>query len=85
MKKILCWWFGCKPDFDNQVQVGYVDYATPCKRCGAPDTSYGDMVGDTKHAALCWFLKYWLFRKWWPMKCVQCGKRFGDHYYCIPF
>jgi len=32
-------------------------------------------------------VRYWLFRRWWPEKCHECGKRFGTHSECdgIPF
>jgi len=45
---------------------------------------------------ICWWFgcdpdylagKYWLWRKWWPAKCDDCGKRYGRHDGCddIPF
>ena len=85
MNKILCWWFGCKPDFDNKKQIDHYDYAIPCKRCGAYDTPYSDWVGDTRHNRFCEIVKYMFFRKWFPKKCKECGKRYGDHGDCIPF
>lgn len=81
MKRIICWWFGCKTN-DNRDY--FADHES-CVRCGAEDISYADLVGDTKHNRLRWFFAYWFFRKWIPMKCVTCGKRFGDHYNCLPF
>lgn len=74
LDKGLCWWFGCKADG--------VDL--PCERCGEP-VDYGDLVGDTRHRWFVAWLSYWLFRRWWPERCRDCGKRFGEHKDCLPF
>ena len=81
-RRLLCWWFGCRPYFQCSHDQGD---ATPCARCGAPDCCYGDMVGDTRHARLKRWLRYWLWRRWVPAKCEDCGKRFGGHDQCLPF
>jgi hypothetical protein len=36
------------------------------------------------HRQKAW-LRYWLFRRWWPEPCRDCGKRFGHHDDCLPF
>lgn len=64
---------------------GHPYHIVPCKRCGAADTSYADRVGDTRHERFKRFIQYCLHPSWWPMKCVDCGKRFGDHKNCVPF
>lgn len=81
LKRLICWWFGCDPEYKA---LAYGD-AAPCKRCGADDTSYEDQAGITRHAAAIDWCRYWLFRRWWPVACGECGKRFGDHGGCLPF
>ena len=86
LNRLICWWFGCVPDYDaiHYDESGWSD-SVPCGRCGAEDTDYGDRVGDTRHnKTMCWF-RYWLFRRWWPAKCHDCGNRFGSHSECLPF
>ncbi len=90
LKKLMCWWFGCDPDYEATYYDTGLDgwsEAVPCKRCGATDTTYGDRVGDTRHRRAVKLVRYWLFRRWWPEKCHECGKRFGTHSECdgIPF
>jgi hypothetical protein len=84
MKKLICWWFGCDPDYEwpNWYKHGC---GLPCKRCGAEDTSYEHRVGLTRHSAFKgWCLRY--FVRWWlPAKCCDCFKRYGKHDDCIPF
>lgn len=75
---ILCWWFGCDPDYSAHGAI-------PCLRCGAHDTSYEDRCGYTPHNRLKGWLYFWLYRRWWPTRCLDCGKRYGNHYDCIPF
>lgn len=73
-----CWWFGCDPDHGNAMSWYDEDDCgcnTPCKRCDNYDVSYADMVGDTRHASFKEWCNYWLFRKWWPVKCKICGRR----------
>jgi len=76
---IHCWYFGCKPH-DSSQNYNFI----PCKRCGH-EVSYGDLVGDTRHEKVKAFIKYYLYRKWIPEKCGECGKRYGKHFGCIPF
>lgn len=77
--KLVCWWFGCDPDYSPQPNTS----AIPCKRCGAFDVSYSDCVGDTRHARLCERVCFW---RWIiPSRCRSCGKRFGKHDGCLPF
>lgn len=80
--KLLCWWFGCEPDY---IARAYNHDATPCTRCGAHDVSYSDMVGDTRHHRFVEALSFW--KRWLPARCGDCHKRFGDHSKCddIPF
>lgn len=85
IKKIICWWFGCRPDYDGPVCGYNYGSAVPCSRCGSHDTSYADRVGETRHAAMVESIKYWGLRKWVPEKCPDCGKRYGDHGDCLPF
>jgi hypothetical protein len=74
MTKIACWWFGCKPDPENAHDTEY-GYIVPCCRCGAQDTTYADQVGDTRHNRAKEWAHYWLFRRWIPAKCKDCGRR----------
>lgn len=80
----LCWWLGCRPAYDHSCDLS-PNYAVPCSRCGAPDTSYADRVGDSRHAAFVRWLHYWLLRRWVPACCGTCGKRYGRHDRCLPF
>lgn len=82
MRKIRCWWFGCKEEDpeDMLAPPGYKD----CVRCGEC-VEYGDLVGDTRHNRVKGLLRYWLWRHWVPEPCIECGKRFGDHTNCLPF
>lgn len=84
---VFCWWFGCKPGKLSRHYYsdgsGCDDYYN-CVRCGN-EVDYGDLVGDTRHARFVAALKYWLFRRWFPEKCCDCGKRYGDHKGCLPF
>ena len=75
MKRLLCWWFGCAPDFDDEgVLLDYQYGGDPkCKRCG-DDVCFGDIVGDTRHNRLIEWLKNWLYSKWIPLKCEYCGR-----------
>ena len=81
-----CWWFGCKP-MDTGYS-GYKAYQNPeqqqCERCGG-GVDYSDLVGDTRHNRFAATAKYWLFRKWFPTRCFDCGKRYGNHKDCLPF
>ena len=85
LKRLICWWFGCVPDYRHpSCQPG--SPVVPCLRCGAPDTDYSDCVGDTRHRRMIEGLHDRLLW-WWPEKCPDCGKRFGRHEACdtLPF
>ena len=90
VSRFLCWWFGCDADHDNAQSwhdYDHWEYHVPCRRCDCKDVSYADQVGDTRHNRFKNWCNYWLFRKWWPAKCSECGHRFKcdesiDH---IPF
>lgn len=82
--RLACWWFGCQPDYNHPCELS-PNYVVPCKRCGALDTTYEDRVGVTRHNRLMRWLRYWFFRRWWPERCIDCGKRFGRHDECVPF
>jgi hypothetical protein len=84
MRNPICWWFGCDPDHNDSCSTA-PNYVVPCKRCGAPDTAYADRIGDTKHNRTADWLRYWCLRRWWPVRCDCCGKRFGSHDECLPF
>lgn len=54
-KRLLCWWFGCEPDYDSIYFDTHQDdwpEVVPCKRCGAHEVSYAHLVGDTPHARM---------------------------------
>jgi hypothetical protein len=82
VKRLICWWFGCDPDYERS---DWRNSVVPCRRCGAFDTDYGDRVGHTRSKrAKDWFLSH--FVRWWlPHKCTDCFKRYGNHDDCIPF
>lgn len=86
MKNPICWWFGCDPDYGHSCELD-PSYVVPCKRCGAPDTSMEDRVGETKHSRFVCLFAYWLWRKWVSAKCSDCGRRYGNHEQCdeLPF
>ena len=84
LTRLYCWWFGCEPDYQAHLYIDGLEL-TPCARCGAEDCTYNDMVGYTRHARFVEFWRYWLWRKWVPRPCVDCGKRGGNHDDCIPF
>lgn len=90
VSRVMCWWFGCTPNHDRTYfwfDKDHCEDHLPCKRCDNYDVSYGDMVGDTRHNRFKERCNYWLFRKWIPEKCSDCGHRYKcdesiDH---IPF
>lgn len=84
VRRLVCWWHGCQPDYEHPCELA-PNYVVPCKRCGAPDTSYADRVGDSRHYRTKQWAWWWLWRKWWPAKCSDCGKRFGNHERCDDF
>ncbi len=79
VNRFLCWWFGCDPDHKNAA-CGTDEYTygwlTPCKRCCLTDVSYDDLVGDTRHNRFKKWFNFYLYRKWWPEKCADCGHRY---------
>lgn len=79
---IKCRFFGCVPKVwcDTNCNDAY----PICQRCDNA-VSYSDMVEDTPYKRLRDWIKYWFFRKWIPAICRQCGRRYGNHYDCIPF
>lgn len=86
LKRVTCWWFGCEPDMEA-IEHSYHYECVPCSRCGAPDVSYADQVGDTRHHRAKEWARWWLWRRWLPAKCHDCGNRFGNHDQCddVPF
>lgn len=67
---LLCWWFGCEVHPEHSAPVD----RSRCMRCDGP-MSYEDLVGLTRHRLTREWLRYWLFRRWWPKKCSDCGGR----------
>lgn len=86
IKRAVCWWFGCIED-PAAIEVGY--WPPPCIRCGAPDITYSDLIGDTRHGRMMEWIRRWVLfgwvRRFVPMKCADCGKRYGPHKDCLPF
>lgn len=80
INRLICWWFGCKPDYGNAGTSH-----TPCSRCGEWDIDYAILVGDTRHSHLKDHLRFWLFRLWIPERCRDCGKRRCADDTCLPF
>ena len=80
VSRFRCWWFGCELHPQDSAPPEYAE----CQHCGML-IDYESMAGITRYSAAKDFFSYWLFRKWWPRKCGDCGKRFGDHSRCIPF
>jgi hypothetical protein len=84
MKRLICWWFGCEPDY---LAWRYQMPVTPCTRCGAPDCDYSDMVGFTRHYRFMRFFgacRYWLLFGWVPRRCKGCDK-YPSKCDCPPF
>ena len=73
MKRLICWWLGCEEHPQDPAPPGYAD----CRRCGRI-VDYGDMVGDTRHRRFTEAARYWLFRRWIPVKCGVCGRRWSE-------
>ena len=83
-KRIRCWWNGCEPHPQDAaphdqlycMHCGeWLDYETFCGLSGMKARLF-DMLG---------WIKWWTFRKWYPEKCGDCGKRYGKHDQCLPF
>ena len=76
--KLLCFWFGHLPSYERDH--------VPCARCGLHDVDYHDQVSPSRHEIVKDWFKYWFFRKWFPVKCPICGKRYDcSEDVCIPF
>ena len=73
-----CWAFA--HDWEQVYPDAYL-----CHHCKRDDLTYDDLVRSGHIISIKEFLGYWCFRKWVPEKCLDCGKRFGNHYNCIPF
>lgn len=69
-RRLRCWWFGCEAHPQDPAPPEYLH----CMYCDSV-LDYSDMVGDTRHNRAKAFATYWLWRKWWPMKCPCCGGR----------
>lgn len=78
MKKIICFIFGHEPEYTGGNNVH-------CSRCDLWDIPYHELIEGRRFMKAVLFLKYWLYRKWFPAKCFDCGKRYADHSQCIPF
>lgn len=75
VRQIICWWFGCSPIYEAEH---HGSGTMPCERCGAPDTTYSDRVGDTRHHRMVERLrsiKWMLLESWRPKPCPACGQR----------
>lgn len=84
MKRLICWWKGCRPDYEAAPEPG--GSVVPCGRCGAWDTTYDDRVGINRQKAVIDWLRYWQYGRWFPPRC-SCGRR-GEHEEtseCLPF
>lgn len=86
LKRLICWWTGCDPDYSAQFYDHDSGWSEPpCRRCGAEFVSYADCIGETRHNRFKDACHYWLLRKWIPAKCPDCGSRRGPCDNCIPF
>jgi hypothetical protein len=72
VSRARCWWFGCE-EHPQECCHSDADMFT-CLHCGE-EVSYSDLVGDTRHNRAKAWAHYWLWRKWWPYKCADCGGR----------
>lgn len=79
---LRCWWFGHEPHPEDPAPPECVT----CMHCGEL-VPCGDMVGDTRHAHMVDWLRYWFWRRWVPEACRACGGRFRHRSDCdgIPF
>ena len=81
--RLRCAWFGCVPPPPEDAVP--IEYAR-CTRCDSP-LDYADMVEESRHERCKAAIHYWFWRKWWPARCPDCGRRYRcdetvDH---IPF
>lgn len=82
MKLLMCWLFGCEIDFDDYYQIWSDDYFEfhrnyRCTKCGE-NYEYPKSQGFIRRIR-------GLFRKLFPLKCCECGKRYCDNDDCLPF
>lgn len=80
VKKLWCWWFGCAPHPDDPAPLEHVH----CAHCDEV-IGYDEYVSRSRHDRLVEALRYWLYRRWIPERCGDCGKRWGQHDECLPF
>jgi len=78
--RIICWFFGCRPHPDDPAPIEYLE----CERCGEVMT-YEALAGVTRWQAVKDWCEWWLLRRWIPQRCLECGKRYGEHRDCLPF
>lgn len=81
LARLNCYLNGHDPDYSTTSSN------IPCLRCGIHDIDYSDLVLPSRIKLFQSFLKKWLFRKWMPEPCGDCGLRFKHDYSVdhIPF
>jgi len=83
-----CWFFGHVPDDKNTVfdtdEYTY-GWHMMCKRCGILDIEQHELMTGSRSYKVKQFVIFWLYRRWCPEPCKDCGSRFGKHDNCIPF
>ena len=77
--KIKCWWFGC---IQHPQDPTPIEHAT-CMHCDG-EVSYSDMVGYSRHNLAKEWIRYWVFRRWFPKRCEECHET-GEKCHCLPF
>lgn len=82
VRRLRCWWFGCV----MHPQDWSPPDAAHCVDCGEI-ISYSDLVGDTRYSRFVAFCARFSWRRLFPQKCIDCGRRYRcdetvDH---IPF
>lgn len=82
VRRLRCWWFGHEQHPHDSAPP---DQAT-CMHCGEY-VPYRDMVSYTRHTRLVSALRYWLWRRWVPVRCIACGGLFRHRADCdrLPF
>ena len=71
MRPIRCWWFGCE---QHQQDPSPPDNAL-CIHCGEY-IEYSDLVGDTRHSRFKEFCARFSWRRLFPKRCPDCGRRY---------
>ncbi|MBN3848679.1 hypothetical protein G3N58_17880 [Paraburkholderia sp. Ac-20342] len=84
LRRLICWWSGCRPSKHAYFDCEYDGWITPCTRCSAADVSYADLVGETRHRRLVEFCQHWLLFGWVPRRCRDC-KQWPSKCDCPPF